>query len=113
MALRFDKNWLKGAPNHALNSETAVLSLFQQPLASDLRGNRAHAESVRTAALSKTDELLVYKGVHQDTFGTNTKRDQVRLDQAHFNVVYSQQACHVYAQPNLSQKWEITEITGG
>ena len=113
MTLAFDPDWLQGAANHTLNSEPTILGLFQQALARDLRGNRSHAESVRATAISDSDSLTIYKGVHQDKFGTNTARDQVRLDQAHFNVVFNSRACHVYAQPNLGQKWEITEITGG
>ncbi len=113
MTLVFDANWLSGAASHSLNSQTAILALFQQSLASDLRGNRTHAEAVRSAAISDSDTLNIYKGVHQDKFGTNTARDQIRIDQAHFNVVFGGKACHVYAQPNLAQKWEITEITGG
>jgi len=113
MTLVFADNWLRGAPQHALNSESAILALFQKPLAGDLRGDRAHAQSVRDAAISGEDELQVYQGVHQDKFGTNTARDQTRIDQAHFNVVFGGNACHIYAQPNLAQKWEITEITGG
>ena len=113
MTLAFDANWLSGADHHTLNSQTAILALFQQSLARDLRGNRTHAEAVRNSAISSTDSLTIYKGVHQDRFATNTRRDQIRLDQTHFNVVFNQRACHVYAQPNLAQKWEITEITSG
>jgi len=112
MPLTFDRNWLSGATTHTLNNQTAVISLFQRGLASDLRGDRSHAESVRDAANAGTRPVKVYKGVHQDRFGTNTAHDQVRIDQAHFNIIFQEKACHVYVQPNLRGEWEITEITG-
>lgn len=58
----------------------------------------------------KTDVTMV-KGVHQAKFGTGNPKDQVRVDQSHYQVRWQGAAHHIYVQPNLSQKWDITEIT--
>ena len=59
---------------------------------------------------AKTDVVMV-KGVHQAKFGTNNPRDQVRIDQTHYQVRWGGKADHIYVQPNLGGNWDITEIT--
>jgi hypothetical protein len=59
---------------------------------------------------AKTDVVMV-KGVHQAKFGAANPLDQVRVDQTHYQVRWAGAAHHIYVQPNLSAKWEITEMT--
>ena len=64
------------------------------------------------AILNKTEtQVVMVKGVHQAAFGAANPRDQVRIDQTHYQVRFAGAAHHVYVSPNLAQKWDITEIT--
>lgn len=113
MPLTFRSNWLDRASSHAINKQPAIVALFGRALPSILNGDSSWAAEVRAAALSKDGETVeVYAGIHQDKYFSNTARDQTRIDQSHFNVVYKGAARHVYVQPNLRGEYEITEITG-
>lgn len=107
--LVFAPNWLSGASDHPCNTEDAIRDLFKNRF-NILRTHGGWADTVRGLALGDGDTVRVYKGIHQEKFGSSNPRDQVRIDQSHFNVFVQGRPCHVYVEPYVS-RYEITEIT--
>lgn len=98
----------------ALNKEGALEALCETHRTRPARDFRKDATNggLVAAILDKAEKkVIMVKGLHQATFGSSNVRDQDRIDQSHFRVEWAGKQHHIYVQPNLAQKWEITEIT--
>ena len=113
MSLIFEPNWLVRLTDkdrqNKLNTETDIKGLFSAVKLE--RGDRTKANVVLSMLRSGEVDVIVYKGLHQSKYFSNNPLDNSRIDQAHFNVLIQGVAYHVYVQPSLSGKFEITEIS--
>lgn len=97
----------------ALNKEGVLEALCEkyQKSAVAVRKDATKGGLVATI-LHKTDkDVIMVKGIHQAVFFSSNPRDQHRIDQTHYRVEWGGKQHHIYVQPNLAQKWDITEIT--
>lgn len=108
----FGKEEKLTADEAALNKE-GVLEKLIENFKNANAGKDATNGALRTAILDKTTtQVTMVKGVHQAKFFSKNVRDQGRIDQTHYQVKWVRaDPHHIYVQPNLSQKWDVTEIT--
>lgn len=98
----------------ALNKEGALEALckaYQKSAAKDFRKDATNGGLVAAIMDDAATSVIMVKGLHQAAFVSNNPRDQTRLDQTHFRVEWAGKQHHIYVQPNLGGKWDITEIT--
>lgn len=98
----------------ALNQEGVLEALCGAHQTSAGKSCRSDATkgALVAAILHKTEKsVIMVKGLHQAKFVSNNVLDQNRIDQTHYRVEWAGKQHHIYVQPNLAQKWDITEIT--
>ena len=98
----------------ALNQEGVLEALcdkLKKSGGTSCRSDKTGGALVHAILASEKKSVIMVKGVHQAKFGSGNARDQHRLDQTHYRVTFQGKSHHIYVQPNLAQKWDITEVT--